>query len=73
MTRCRPARPQLDLRLQSWDLARKCDFIKFPVYVSEYQMPEGFTCIGEKKKTQCLSATKSSSVIEKVFVQSHFV
>jgi site-specific DNA-adenine methylase len=38
------------------------------VIISEYQMPEGFTCIGKKSKRSILSATANNEVKECLFV-----
>ena len=47
-----------------WALSRP-----FDVYISEYSMPEGFTCIGEKKKNMSLSPVGGSrNTIEKIFI-----
>lgn len=46
-----------------WALSRP-----FDVYISEYSMPEGFTCIGEKKRHMTLASTTSYNTIEKIFI-----
>ena len=38
------------------------------VIISEYQMPEGFTCIGQKLKRSILSATANNEVKECLFI-----
>ena len=38
------------------------------VIISEYQMPEGFTCIGQKSKRSILSATANNEVKECLFI-----
>ena len=38
------------------------------VIISEYQMPEGFTCIGRKTKRSILSATANNEVKECLFI-----
>jgi site-specific DNA-adenine methylase len=46
-----------------WALSRP-----FDVYISEYSMPEGFTCIGEKTRLMSLSSKGSRNTIEKIFI-----
>lgn len=46
-----------------WALSRP-----FDVYISEYSMPEGFTCIGEKKRHMTMSSECSYNTIEKIFI-----
>jgi len=52
-----------------YDWLRKTDF---PVYASEYQMPDDFVCIGSKKKSVSLSATATSNYTEKLFVHERW-
>lgn len=46
-----------------WALSRP-----FDVYISEYSMPEGFTCIGEKTRLMTLNDKRSYNTIEKLFI-----
>lgn len=46
-----------------WALSRP-----FDVYISEYSMPEGFTCIGEKTRLMSMSSKGSRNTIEKIFI-----
>lgn len=46
-----------------WALSRP-----FDVYISEYSMPEGFTCIGEKSRLMSMSSKGSRNTIEKIFI-----
>lgn len=46
-----------------WALSRP-----FDVYISEYSMPEGFTCIGEKTRLMSMSPKGSYNTIEKIFI-----
>ena len=46
-----------------WALSRP-----FDVYISEYSMPEGFTCIGEKTRHMTLNDKRSYNTIEKIFI-----
>lgn len=46
-----------------WALSRP-----FDVYISEYSMPEGFTCIGEKTRLTSFSSKGSRNTIEKIFI-----
>lgn len=46
-----------------WALSRP-----FDVYISEYSMPEGFTCIGEKTRLMSLNSKRSYNTIEKIFI-----
>lgn len=50
-----------------WALTRD-----YPVYVSEYVMPEGFTEIASRVKVVNLSAMKPSYKTERIFVQKQF-
>lgn len=50
-----------------WALSRP-----FPVFISEYNMPDDFSPIGIKQKRSCLSATTASNVAEKIFVQRRY-
>lgn len=54
-------------RFYHWALTRD-----FPVFVSEYQMPEGFTCIGGTARADSMAATSTSKRIERLFVQDRF-
>ncbi|MBQ7695566.1 MAG: DNA adenine methylase [Clostridia bacterium] len=54
-------------RFYSWALS-----LDFPVYVSEYSMPEGFTEVWSIAKFNTLSPTLNKAVSEKIFVQSRF-
>lgn len=46
-----------------WALSRP-----FDVYISEYSMPDGFTCIGEKTRLMSLNSKGSRNTIEKLFI-----
>lgn len=46
-----------------WALSRP-----FDVYISEYSMPEGFTCIGEKTRLMSMSRKGSKNTTEKIFI-----
>ena len=46
-----------------WALSRP-----FDVYISEYSMPEGFTCIGEKTRLMSMSSKGSRNTTEKIFI-----
>ena len=46
-----------------WALSRP-----FDVYISEYSMPEGFTCIGEKTRLMSFSKKGSKNTTEKIFI-----
>lgn len=46
-----------------WALSRP-----FDVYISEYSMPEGFTCIGEKTRQMSFSSKGSRNTTEKIFI-----
>lgn len=46
-----------------WALSRP-----FDVYISEYSMPDGFTCIGEKTRQMSFSKKGSRNTIEKIFI-----
>ena len=50
-----------------WALSRS-----FPVFVSEYNMPDDFAPIGIKQKTSSLSAVSTFNVAEKIFVQRRY-
>lgn len=50
-----------------WALSRP-----FPVFISEYNMPDDFSPIGIKQKTSSLSATSTFNVAEKIFVQRRY-
>lgn len=51
-----------------WCLSRP-----FPVFISEYEMPEGFSVIGSTVRTDSISATATVKRTEKLFVQSKFM
>ena len=51
---------------------RWCQTRSFPVFVSEYNMPQGFSPIYEVPKRQLLSGGNGKLVIEKLFVQERF-
>lgn len=46
-----------------WALSRP-----FDVYISEYSMPEGFTCIGERARLMTFNSNTSYNTIEKIFI-----
>lgn len=46
-----------------WALSRPYD-----VYISEYSMPEGFTCIAEKSRLMSYNSKRSYNTIEKLFI-----
>ena len=50
-----------------WALSRP-----FPVFISEYNMPDDFAPIGIKQKTSLLSDVSTFSVAEKIFVQRRY-
>ena len=50
-----------------WVLSRP-----FPVFISEYNMPDEFSPIGIKQKTSSLSAIHTNIVAEKIFVQRRY-
>ena len=50
-----------------WVLSRP-----FPVFISEYNMPDDFVPIAIKQKTSSLSATSTFNVAEKIFVQRKY-
>lgn len=54
-------------RFYEWCLSRD-----YPVFVSEYQMPEGFTEIASAVRADSMSATATVKRIEKLFVQTGF-
>jgi site-specific DNA-adenine methylase len=46
---------------------------KYPIFVSEYYMPDGFTCIGEiEKKCSMSMYSNSKQTVEKLFIQTKF-
>lgn len=51
---------------------RWCQTRSFPVFVSEYNMPQGFSPIYEVPKRQLYSGGSRKLVIEKLFVQERF-
>ena len=51
---------------------RWCQTRSFPVFVSEYNMPQGFSPIYELPKKQLYSGGTGKLVIEKLFVQERF-
>lgn len=57
-------------RFYEWALSRD-----YPVYVSEYQMPEGFSMIAERYKTVNITSggNISNGAVEKIFMQDKFV
>ena len=44
----------------------------FPVFVSEYQMPDGFTCIAEWTRQNTMSASANIYATERLFIQNKF-
>lgn len=52
---------------RQWALSRD-----YPVYISEYSMPEGFVCVSQKPKQNTYAASHSIPVTEKIFVQKKF-
>ena len=50
-----------------WVLSRP-----FPVFISEYNMPDDFSPIGIKQKVSSLSAVSTFNVAEKIFVQRRY-
>ena len=55
-------------RFYEWALSRP-----FPVYVSEYDMPEGFVCVAACSRIDTMCATDNTKrVAERVFVQSRY-
>lgn len=60
---------------RSFDHARFYDWLRqtqFPVYISEYQMPEDFVCIAETSLQCTLSAETNKQVIERLFLHKRF-
>ena len=57
-------------RFYGWVLSRD-----YPVYISEYHMPEGFSMIAERYKAVNITAkgTISKGAVERIFVQERFV
>ena len=54
-------------RFYEWCLTRD-----FPVFVSEYQMPDGFTEIASTVRADSMSATTAVKRVEKLFVQTEY-
>lgn len=54
-------------RFYSWALSRN-----FPVFVSEYDMPEGFTCIAAVTRASSMSSVTTIKKIERLYVQDRF-
>nr|DAP68144.1 MAG TPA: DNA adenine methylase [Caudoviricetes sp.] len=54
-------------RFYSWLRTRD-----FPVYVSEYAMPDDFVCIWRKEKICTYSSTNNKKTVEKLFVHEKF-
>lgn len=54
-------------RFYDWALSRP-----FPVFVSEYSMPEGFTCISASARLGSMAATTAIKTIERLYVQDRF-
>ena len=46
--------------------------VDFPVYVSEYDAPDGCVCIAERKVVRKLDGYKSNEITEKLFIQERF-
>ena len=46
--------------------------VPFPVYVSEYEMPEDFVCVWQKKKVCTLTNTNRLKTMEKMFVHERW-
>ena len=54
-------------RFYEWCLSRD-----YPVFVSEYQMPDGFSEIASTVRADSMSATATVKRVEKLFVQGRF-
>lgn len=52
---------------REWALSRE-----FPVFISEYDMPEGFTCIDARLKANIINDKNVSYSTEKIFIQTKF-
>ena len=50
-----------------WALTRD-----YPVFISEYAMPDEFAPIAIKQKTSSMSAVRTNIVAEKIFVQRRY-
>lgn len=62
---------------QKWDYDSFYEWaqsLDYPIYISEYAMPDGFTCIGQKTIAQNFDKKSAKKhVTEKVFTQTKFV
>lgn len=61
---------------KGFDLFRFFDWLRkvdFPVFVSEYAMPEDFVAVWQKTKICAFSAQKAKYAVERVFVHERFV
>ena len=59
----------------SFDHSRFYNWLRqtpFPVYISEYRMPEDFVCIAEKQTRCILSAQPNNAVTERLFLHKRF-
>ena len=54
-------------RFYEWCLTRN-----FPVFVSEYQMPDGFTEIASTARTDRMNSATTAKRVEKLFVQTEY-
>ena len=61
---------------KGFDFSRFFDWLRkvdFPVFVSEYAMPEDFVAVWQKTKRCAFSAHKAKHAVERVFVHERFV
>ena len=71
-----PYRGTSEYRNGGFDYGRFYDWLRsreYPVYVSEYAMPEDFVPVYERKKTCTLGHGNRTKTVEKIFVHERFV
>ena len=71
-----PYRGTNEYRNGGFDYGRFYDWLRsreYPVYVSEYAMPEDFVPVYERKKTCTLGYGNRTKTVEKIFVHERFV
>ena len=71
-----PYRGTSEYRNGGFDYGRFYDWLRsreYPVYVSEYAMPEDFVPVYERKKTCTLGHGNCTKTVEKIFVHERFV
>ena len=59
-----------------FDTRRFCDWVRsrdYPVYISEYKMPDDFIALGSRRKQCNYSATSSIIKLEKVFLHEKWI